>query len=422
MNKIGVVALIVGIVVLATLVESVEARPVNKVRVVVLFDNPKALSAKGFTVQQVRVNAENAVKRFGGKVIYRFKLINAVVVEVPEKALPYLERLPGVYKVEYDAQAKAFADTIPWGVQRVGAPAAWKYTTGSSNGVIEVAVLDTGVDYNHPDLRNNIAWCVSTIGGRVSNYCYDGNGHGTHVIGTVAAVYNGYGVVGVAPQVEIYAIKVLDDSGRGSYTDIAMGIELALLGPDGVLDRDGDGKVVGDPDDDAAEVISMSLGGPTSTTYLREVVQAAYRYGAVIVAASGNEGSYYPSYPAAYPEVIAVGATDSNDNVPWWSNKRVEVAAPGVNVLSTYPGGGYRTMSGTSMATPHVSGVVALIQALVYNRYGYVLPPGTIYDWGTSTVRGILHMSADDLGYPGWDIYYGYGIVRADRAVQLLLS
>ena len=380
-----------------------------------------------------------AVRGIGGKIVYEFKLIDAVVIDIPSYAVGKLAKIEGVKKVEFDSQAQLYrggppwliseptqpAQEIPWGIERVKAPDTWSITTGESNGVIEVAILDTGIDWDHPDLVDNIAWGVSTLDGEVSTDpadWYDGNGHGTHVAGTIAALNNDIGVVGVAPNVEIYAIKVLDDRRSGTYTDIAIGIEQALLGPDGILDKDGDGIIVGDPDDDAAEVISMSLGGPSDDEYLHDMIIQAYNYGVVIVAASGNEAADQPSYPAIYPEVIAVGATDSNDEVAYFSNLQPEVSAPGVDILSTYPDDTYETLSGTSMATPHVSGVVALIQAAYYNKYGKVLPVGTFEDDDTSTVRGILHVTADDLGDPGWDIYYGYGIVRADLAVQAAIG
>lgn len=281
-------------------------------------------------------------------------------------------------------------------------------------------MLDTGVDFDHPDLADNIAWCMGfDIFGRPSTKgkdCADRNGHGTHVVGTIAAVDNTIGVVGVAPKVEIYAIKVLDDSGSGSYSIIAAGIEQALLGPDGVLDSDGDGIIVGDPDDDAAEVISMSLGGTYDSRALHDMIIKAYNLGVVIVAAAGNDGASSPLYPAAYPEVVAVGAVDQNNVLASWSNRGAEVVAPGVDILSTYPNG-YAVLSGTSMATPHVSGVVALIQAAYYNKYGHVLPVGTESDFDANTVRGILHMTAVDLGAAGFDSVYGYGLVMADRAV-----
>nr|2ZWP_A Chain A, Tk-subtilisin [Thermococcus kodakarensis]2ZWP_B Chain B, Tk-subtilisin [Thermococcus kodakarensis] len=373
----------------------------------------------------------------GGHIVYQFKLIPAVVVDVPANAVGKLKKMPGVEKVEFDHQAVLLgkpswlgggstqpAQTIPWGIERVKAPSVWSITDGSVS-VIQVAVLDTGVDYDHPDLAANIAWCVSTLRGKVSTKlrdCADQNGHGTHVIGTIAALNNDIGVVGVAPGVQIYSVRVLDARGSGSYSDIAIGIEQAILGPDGVADKDGDGIIAGDPDADAAEVISMSLGGPADDSYLYDMIIQAYNAGIVIVAASGNEGAPSPSYPAAYPEVIAVGAIDSNDNIASFSNRQPEVSAPGVDILSTYPDDSYETLMGTAMATPHVSGVVALIQAAYYQKYGKILPVGTFDDISKNTVRGILHITADDLGPTGWDADYGYGVVRAALAVQAALG
>lgn len=425
MRKKGITIAVVTLLVLSLFGVPATAEKPEMVRVVLHIDKENFKSAE--------------IARTGGHVVYQFKLIDAVVVEVPSTAIGKLKKLPGVKRVEFDHQVALLkgkppgvgkpgpsqpSQTIPWGIERIKAPDVWDITDGSG-GVVEVAVLDTGVDYDHPDLAGNIAWCVSTLRGRVTTnpvHCKDQNGHGTHVIGTIAALNNDIGVVGVAPGVEIYSIRVLDASGRGSYSDIAIGIEQALLGPDGVLDSDGDGIIVGDPDDDAAEVISMSLGGSADDQYLHDMIIKAYSYGVVIVAASGNEGAESPSYPAAYPEVIAVGASDINDQIASWSNRQPEVSAPGVDILSTYPDDTYETLSGTSMATPHVSGVVALIQAAYYNKYGRVLPVGTFDDMDANTVRGILHSTADDLGDPGWDIYYGYGIVRADLAVQAAIG
>ncbi|ASJ01208.1 S8 family peptidase [Thermococcus gorgonarius] len=425
MNEKVVVSLVVALLVASVLAVPTTAQGPDMVKVVVTVDKAKFNPA--------------GIPKIGGHVVYRFKLIDAVVLEVPANAIGKLKKMPGVEKVEFDHQAILLgkppgagkpkpsqpAQTIPWGIERVKAPEAWSVTDGSTNGVIQVAVLDTGVDYDHPDLAANIAWCVSTLRGKISTKlrdCQDQNGHGTHVIGTIAALNNEIGVVGVAPGVQIYSIRVLDASGRGSYSDIAIGIEQAILGPDGVADKDGDGIIAGDPDDDAAEVISMSLGGSADDSYLHQMIQEAYKAGIVIVAASGNEGASSPSYPAAYPEVIAVGATDSSDQVPYWSNRQPEVSAPGVDILSTYPDDSYETLMGTSMATPHVSGVVALIQAAHYLKYGTVLPVGTFDDMSKNTVRGILHITADDRGPAGWDEDYGYGIVRADLAVQAALG
>ena len=166
----------------------------------------------------------------------------------------------------------------------------------------------------------------------------------------------------------------------------------------------------------------MSLGGSSPPPELHEAIKAAYSLGIVIVAAAGNEGASTPIYPAAYPEVIAVGAIDSNGNVPSWSNRNPEIVAPGVDILSTYPRDSYETLSGTSMATPHVSATAALIQAARLANNLPLLPPGTENDTSTETLRGLLHVTARDAGATGYDELYGYGIVDTYQAVQKTLS
>ena len=302
------------------------------------------------------------------------------------------------------------SQVIPWGVERIKATVAWATTKGSG---VQIAVLDTGVDKDHEDLSANIAWGISVVGDKESTLYRDWrdkNGHGTHVIGTIAALYNDVGVVGVGPEIQIYAIKVISDSGFGTWTDLAEGIWWAIRGPDGIIDKDGDGLVAGDPDDDAAEVISMSLGGTSYSAEVKSAVEAAYGYGIVLVAAAGNEGEDGVTYPAKFPEVIAVAAVDEYDNVPAWSSKgpEVELAAPGVNILSTLPHDRYGTMDGTSMACPHVTGSVGLMIAKIIADGRTYTPDG---------IRDILHETADDVGPEGLDEASGYGVVRADLAV-----
>jgi subtilisin family serine protease len=226
-------------------------------------------------------------------------------------------------------------------------------------------------------------------------------------------MYNDIGVVGVGYNIEIYAIKVINNAGWGYWEDVADGIWWAIKGPDGIIDSDGDGLVAGDPDDDAAEVISMSLGGteePSPETGVYEAVLAAIDAGIVLVAAAGNEGEDGVTYPAKWTEVIAVAAIDENDNVPDWSSKgpEVELAAPGVDVLSTIPNDWYGYGSGTSMACPHVSGTVGLM-------ISKILAEGRTYT--VEGIRDILQTTADDIGPSGWDEASGYGVVRADKAV-----
>jgi len=369
-----------------------------------------------------------SISRLGGTVIKEYEIIPAVLVELPEHAVKELKKLPGVVRVERDGVVRALGVSIrgrpqppqvtPWGIERIGAPKVWHIADGfadldgdgDGDSEIEVAILDTGVDYDHPDLYANVKWGICVVLNKVSTRpraWEDHNGHGTHVAGIVAALYNDIGVVGAAHGVELYAIKVLSDSGFGYWSDVIEGIEWALKGPDGVLDSNGDGVIVGDSKDDAAEVISMSFGASSAPEAVHDAVKVAYSYGVVLVAAAGNEGAEAPCYPAAYEEVIAVGAIDENDEVPSWSNRNPELTAPGVDILSTYRAASYEVLSGTSMACPHVSATVALVQAARLAHGESPLPPADL--------RALLHDTADDIGS---DKLYGYGVVRADEAVE----
>ena len=386
---------------------------------------------------------KTVVDKLGGKIVYTAELAPVIVAKLPSHAVEEFKKAHGVKHVSLDGFVYTLApppgkgkpskeqpsQVIPWGIDRVNAVEAWSTSTGwvdvngDGDSEIEVAVIDTGVDKDHPDLDKNIKWCITVRFGRIFyGKCEDRNGHGTHVTGTIAAEDNEIGVVGVAPDVEIYAIKALTDAGYGTWSNLIIAIDLAIKGPDGIIDIDGDGEVAGDPEDDSVEVISMSLGGESPPEELHEIIVAAYNYGVTLVAAAGNEGAEAPVYPAAYDEVIAVGAIDSKDQVPDWSNRNPELTAPGVDVLSTYPDDTYETLEGTSMATPHVSGAVALIQAARLANGKPLLPPGSMEDAESNTVRGILHITADDLGTEGYDKLYGYGVVRVDLAVQEALE
>ncbi len=284
----------------------------------------------------------------------------------------------------------------PWGIERVfnGAYYGDQYTAP-----VQVAILDTGIDLDHPDLVPNIKWTFDATG---RNNPDDKNGHGTHVAGTIGAIRDGNGVVGMYANVEIYAIKVLGNGGTGSWDWLINGIDAAMRGPDGII---------GTADD--ADVISMSLGASSDPgEAVHNKIIEAYNMGIILVAAAGNEGDGDPSttelsYPAAYPEVIAVGATDKDDTIASFSNSGsfVDFVAPGVNIYSTYKGRGakYATLSGTSMATPHVSGLIALYLAM--NGGDKSKTPDQVYSW--------LKTNALDLGSVGWDPSYGWGLIQA---------
>lgn len=232
----------------------------------------------------------------------------------------------------------------------IQAPEVWGKTRGKG---ITIAVLDTGCELSHIDLKDRI------IGGRNftnddrgdQNIFRDYNGHGTHVAGTMAAAANDTGVVGIAPEANLLIVKVLDKHGSGQYEWIINGINYAI--------------------EQKVDIISMSLGGSEDVPALHEAIKKAVANEILVVCAAGNEGDGRDSteelsYPAAYNEVISVGATDLNRRISDFSNsnREVDVVAPGENILSTYLNGKYAKLSGTSMATPHVSGALALIKAI----------------------------------------------------------
>jgi subtilisin family serine protease len=254
-----------------------------------------------------------------------------------------------------------------WNVNMVDAPEAWaKGYTGSG---IVVAVVDTGVDRNHLELSSNI-WTNSDEiandgidndnNGFIddfygwnfvdnSNNTLDVYGHGTHVSGTIAGLKNNVGVTGIAYDAKIMPVKVLSDSGSGSYWGVAQGIRYAV--------------------DNGAKVINMSLGGPSPDTGLQQAVKYASDHGVIVVMAAGNNSESQPIYPGYYAleHGLVVGAVDSSNEMAYFSNQAgsnssmAYVTAPGVSVYSSLPNGQYASWSGTSMATPHVAGVVALM-------------------------------------------------------------
>lgn len=229
------------------------------------------------------------------------------------------------------------AQATPWGIDRVKAKQAWATTRGAG---VKVAVVDTGVDFDHPDLK--VAGGYNTIDPAVSYK--DDNGHGSHVAGSIAAQDNDQGVVGVAPDVTLYGVKVLSAEGGGTFEDVIEGIQWAV--------------------ENKIPIANFSLGASQGTQALQDAVKAAAAAGTAIIAAAGNSGRAV-GYPAAYPETIAVAASDASDKVAYFSSRgpEVDIIAPGVNVNSTYMGGGYDSLSGTSMATPHVAGLAALAVA-----------------------------------------------------------
>ncbi len=295
---------------------------------------------------------EALLAKFGEIIkIKNLDLIDAKVVLLPPKAEKALRQHPGILRIDDDVIVEALvkggisakpapiqsAEKLPWGVNRIDADLIWDTTTGES---IKVAIVDTGIDIKHPDLLVNIKGGINTINSSIGYN--DDNGHGTHVAGIIGAIDNTIGVIGVGPKINLYAVKALNRNGSGYLSDIIEGLDWAIA--------------------KNIQVVNMSLGTTANIESFHDAVKRVNQAGIVQVAAVGNNGGAV-NYPAAYPEVIAVSATDSNDTIASWSSRgpEVDLAAPGVNIYSTYKGTGYATLSATSMASPHVAGVAALV-------------------------------------------------------------
>lgn len=274
---------------------------------------------------------------------------------------------------------------LQWGPRKIEADLAWDTILGSKPFPL-VAVVDTGIDWEHPDLAGNYVplgydWV------NMDDDPMDDHGHGTHCAGILAAVINnGIGIAGLA-QVRVMAEKGLDAEGKGYAHWLANCIIHAV--------------------ERGANIISMSWGGWYYSKLIHSAIKYAYDNGVLLVAAAGNAHASWKLYPAAYDEVIAVSATDHEDHPAGFTNfgEWIEIAAPGVGIISTWLGGVYRNASGTSMSAPHVAGVAALI----WGRF-----PDKPRDW----VRAQLRYTADDLGAEGFDIKYGYGRLNARKAVE----
>ena len=319
---------------------------------------------------------------WAGKVRERWDRIDGVLAAVPASrstaARKALERDPRVEYVEPNYVLRAMPSDphfdLLWGLEKIGAPSAWQVTTGSPS--VVVGVIDSGVDFSHPDLAgarwtNTGESCDACKTNGVDddgngyvddwrgwdfangdNDPSDDNGHGTHVAGTVGAVGdNGVGVTGVAQQVRVMGLKFIGANGEGTAADAVSAILYASA--------------------NGAHVTNNSYGGDGFSQAMLDAIRTADARNSLFVAAAGNsfsDNDVAPVYPAGYdvPNVVSVAATDDEDDLAWFSNagaKSVDLAAPGVDVYSTSPGGGYRFDSGTSMAAPHVAGAAALAKA-----------------------------------------------------------
>jgi thermitase len=318
-------------------------------------------STEDFTVIKVSGNVAEAVKKFES-------------LDSVEYAEPNITFHASYVPNDPDYKTKQYAP------QKVSAEQAWDTTQSASN--VKIAVVDTGVDYYHPDLDGKVIKGADFVAD--DDDPIDENDHGTHVAGIAAAnTNNGIGIAGLAPKASILAVRVLDADGSGTLDDVAQGIRYAA--------------------DQGAQVINLSLGGNLGSKTLQDAVNYAWNKGSVIVAAAGNTGVALPSYPAYYSNAIAVAATDQNDQKASFSNfgTWVDIAAPGVDIYSTITNNQYASYSGTSMASPVVAGVAGLLAAQGKNA---------------SQIRAALEDTADPV--TGTGTLFQNGRVNAAKAVQ----
>ncbi|MCP4540858.1 MAG: peptidase S8 [Chloroflexi bacterium] len=386
--------------------------------------------APGIILVGFRDDVSAAERKSGLNVTSTIPGIDVSTLRVPVghecTALETLRSDPRITFAELDYAVRATDVITPndpgwtnqWGPAKIQAPVAWDVITGTPDVVI--AVLDSGVRLNHPDLVDNLwtnpgeipnngidddgngkvddfwgwhfyhEWNGQDFVPQEDNQVADDHGHGTHVTGIAAAkINNGVGIAGIAGGSRVMTVKVLDQYGDGWYSDIAQGIIYAV--------------------DNDAQIINLSLGAEPSSETLQEAVNYAHAHGVLVIAATGNDGGSV-LYPAACEHVLSVAATDQNDEWPGFSNygPQVDVAAPGVDIYSTWYTYYYFVRSGTSMATPHVSGLAALI---------WSAHPGL----GAAQVTRIITSTAIDVNsgtlFTGWDEYLGWGRIDAGKAL-----
>ncbi len=364
----------------------------------VVFPMPAAAQEETRVIIQYRANGRAAVMQRlqsqGARVNFQFDELNAVVVSLPAQAVNAMRANPDVLAIEPDEPRYLSNQTVPYGVDAIQARNIWD---ANFDGLIDagaptgagrtICIIDSGIQRNHEDFQG-----VNIIGGYPAGWDTDNYGHGTHVAGTIAAMNNAVGVVGVTPgTVSLYILKVFGDTGGWTYASTLVDAAYRCR-------------------DAGANIITMSLEGANFSSIENYAFNQLYNdYGILSVAAAGNSGGTAYAYPASYEAVISVGAVDQNKVVASFSrrNDRVELVAPGVSVYSTYKNNSYANMSGTSMATPHVAAAAALV---------WSANPS----WTNAQIRQALSSSAQDLGEPGRDNAYGYGLVQAQSALTAL--
>jgi thermitase len=322
--------------------------------------------------------------------------LGVMIIKVPEglelESVNALSVMDGIQYAEpvYIASAQDFIPNDPGysnqeNMNVINAPGGWQYFTGSSNVII--AIIDSGVDMSHPDLSGKILQGWDYVNG--DNNAQDDYGHGTHVAGIAAAIgNNSTGVAGLDWSAKILPVKVLDNTGFGTAANIALGIRYAV--------------------DNGANIINLSLIVPFDSVLVSSAIEYAYQHGVTVIASTGNNNGAV-NFPAAYPQVIAVGAVDNTETLWAQSNRGAEIdlVAPGVNIYSTDITS-YSTRTGTSMAAAHVSGLAALLLGMT--------------SMTPDQVKTSMQNTSKDLGTSGWDSFFGYGLIQVKDAILKLFN
>lgn len=340
------------------------------------------------TFQDVPGAEEEAlIASLGGRTKYTYDFVPMIAAWLPEEAATTLGSNPSVLRIEPDVQVSALDVELEnsWGVAHIGAGVA--HASGNKGTGVKVGIIDSGIDYTHPELtaRYSGGWdFVNDDGDPRDDY-----GHGTQVAGIVGAADDDTGIVGVAPEANLYAYKVFDASGNGSYSDVIAALGRAIT--------------------DGIDVVNMSLGSQQDPGQaFRDACNSAVAAGLLLVASAGNFGTFDGTgdnitYPAQYSSVLAVGATMNEDDLRAYfsgTGPELDLMAPGYEIYTTDLFGGYTYETGTSVAAPFVTGTAALF---IHN--------------GVSDVSNALRSTAIDLGPEGIDTLYGYGLVNAGAAV-----
>jgi subtilisin family serine protease len=355
-----------------------------------------ALSALGATPEKNIGNGMVLVKAQTGINVNSFRNNASVLWSEPNRVIR-VPRLKDVSPIDENPGANAGFPNDPmfndqYSHKVTQAQEGWKISTGQKTKDLIIAIVDTGVDAKHPDLAAKIVPGHSSYPGEDPGV--DKQGHGTHCAGIASAIGdNKVGVIGVSPFTKIQPVKVLNDQGSGTYAAVAEGMVWAAS--------------------NGAKVMSMSLGGPSNSQAMVDAVNLAVKNDVLVVVAMGNDGDDSISYPAGIKGVMAVGATDSSDAIASFSQygPHISVSAPGVKILSTFPTYknaigmlNYGKISGTSMATPYVSGLAGLVRA-------------TFPNLDANATRAKIEKSADDLGEKDFDVHYGWGRVNVAKAL-----